>query len=109
MNVRELAEKLNLSVLTGDAGIDRQIDGCYIGDLLSWVMSKAKAGNVWLTIMSNINTVAVCTLTDAACIVLCEDVTAEDDVIARAIEQDIPILKSSLAAYELACKLHEIL
>ena len=34
---------------------DREITGVYIGDLLSWVMGRAKSGDAWLTIMSNIN------------------------------------------------------
>ena len=65
MKIKDLAEKLNLKVLTPyDA--DREISGCYSGDLLSWVMSRAKEGDVWLTVMGNINAVAVAVLTENA-------------------------------------------
>ena len=39
----------------------REILGGYAGDLLSWVMGRAKEGDAWVTIMSNVNIVAVCT------------------------------------------------
>jgi predicted transcriptional regulator len=101
MNVSDLKNKLNLTVLT-ETDLDRPVTGCYIGDLLSWVMGKAQSGDCWITIMNNINIVAVASLTDCACILLCEGVSAEKDIIAKANNQDIIILQSDKTAYELA-------
>ena len=101
MNVSELIEKLNLKVLT-ETDTQRAVTGCYIGDLLSWVMSKADSGDCWITIMNNINIVAVAALTDCACILLCEGVSAEKSIIDKANSQDIIILQSEKTAYELA-------
>ncbi len=105
MKVSQLIEKLNLSIFTSSDFKDREIDGCYIGDLLSWVMGKAQSGNVWITIMNNVNIVAVASLTDVACILLCENVKADESVIEKADSQGIIILGSELNAYELASKL----
>ena len=88
---------------------ERDISGVYIGDLLSWVMGKAQMDNAWITIMSNINTVAVASLTDTACIILAEGVTLEADVVAAAESKGINVLNSPLSAYEIALKLNEIL
>ena len=52
--------------------------------------------------MNNINIVAVAALTDAACIILCEGVTAGAEIIAKANSEGIVILKSDKTAYELA-------
>ena len=60
---------------------DREINGVYIGDLLSWVMGRAQADNAWITIMSNINILAVASLADTACIILAEGVEVAQDVI----------------------------
>ena len=38
MNVKKLANALNLEILTGNINLDREISGGYCGDLLSWVM-----------------------------------------------------------------------
>jgi hypothetical protein len=74
MKLSVLSEKLGLKVLTDGDLSEREVSGCYIGDLLSWVMGRASSGDVWITIMNNINIVAVASLTDCACILLCEGV-----------------------------------
>ena len=102
MKVSEFIEKYSLEIITDSDYPDRDIKGCYIGDLLSWVMGKAQSGNVWITIMNNINIVAVASLTDTACILLCEGVSADDAIIAKANEEGIIILKSDKTAFELA-------
>ena len=105
MKVSELTEKLNLIVLTKADFEDRDVTGCYIGDLLSWVMGKAQSGDAWITIMNNINIVAVASLTDAACIILCEGVSADESIISKADSEDIIILGSEETAFSLASKL----
>ena len=42
MTVKELIEKLDLKILVED-DLEREVTGCYIGDLLSWVMGRAPA------------------------------------------------------------------
>ena len=66
MTVHQLKESLELTVLV-EQTTDKKITGCYIGDLLSWAMSRVKAGDVWLTVMGNVNAIAVAALSDAAC------------------------------------------
>ncbi len=102
MKISQIAEKLNLELITKPDFTDRDITGCYIGDLLSWVMGRATSGDAWITIMNNINIVAVASLTDAACIILCEGVGADDEIVKKANSEDIVILKSEKTAYEIA-------
>ena len=109
MKLSVLAEKLNLKVLTECEYEDREITGGYVGDLLSWVMGRAQSGNVWITIMSNINIVAVATLTDCACILLSEGVKPDEDVIKKADAQDVIIMSSDLSSYELSLKIGELI
>ena len=101
MTVKELASALNLKIVCMPDG-DREVTGGYAGDLLSWVMGRAKAGDAWVTIMSNVNIVAVSTLADPACIVLSEGVAPDDDTLVRAKEQGINILTTSLDTFD-AC------
>lgn len=108
MTVKELAEKLGLEILTGDINLDREVKGGYCGDLLSWVMSKAQQDNAWITIMSNTNIVAVAVLTDVSCVILCEDVSPEEECLKKALEQEVAILKTPMSAFELAGKLEAL-
>ena len=81
---------------------EREISGVYIGDLLSWVMGRAKADDAWITIMSNINIVAVASLADVACIILAEGVQLERAVTETATAKGVNILSCTLPAYEAA-------
>lgn len=105
MTVHDLTAAETISVLVCPQP-ERVIGGVYIGDLLSWVMGRAKADDAWLTIMSNINIAAVAALTDTACIVLCEGVVPDEAVLQAAQAKEINILCSSLPAYETALLLH---
>ena len=91
MKISELVLSLDLEVITNNSYNDREVTGCYIGDLLSWVMGRAESGDAWITIMSNINIVAVAALTDVSCIILCEDVMPEKEVIDKAKEEKLAI------------------
>ena len=107
MTVTELKDTLSLTPVTLPEG-DREAEGVYIGDLLSWVMGRAQADNVWLTIMSNLNIVAVATLADVSCIILCEGVTLEESVRATAEAKGVNILATEAPAYETAKRLAEL-
>ena len=83
----------------------REICGAYIGDLLSWVMGRAQMDNAWITIMSNVNVIAVASLSDTSCVILAEGVTMEPELLATAEAKDVNILRSSQPIYETAVKL----
>lgn len=84
---------------------DREIDGVYIGDLLSWVMGRAQMDNAWITIMTNVNVIAVASLADTACVILAEGVEMPPDLVETALQKEINILRSSLPIYETALRL----
>lgn len=107
MKVSELIEKLGLTVVTDKNFTDREIKGCYAGDLLSWVMGRAEQDCAWITIMSNINIVAVAALVDMACIILAEGVAVDDEVVKKADSQGIIILATDKNCYETAVAIHE--
>ena len=108
MTVNELAANENFSALSLPCG-DRAIEGAYCGDLLSWVMGRASAGDAWITIMSNINVLAVASLADTACVILAEGVTLDKDAASAAEEKGINVLSSKKNAYELCVLLHGLL
>ena len=107
MTVQQLKDQLSLTALTLPDG-DREVEGVYVGDLLSWVMGRAQADNVWLTIMSNLTIVAVATLADVSCIILCEGVTLEESVRNTAEAKGVNILTTEAPAYETAKRLAEL-
>lgn len=108
MIIRDIVKELGLKVVAGDTGIDKNVEGVYIGDLLSLVMAKAESSNIWITIQTHINVMAVATLVDISAVLIAEGVEIDEATINKSNEEGIPLLKSDLSAYELACKLKEM-
>ncbi len=108
MNVKEAIEKLNLNILV-EGDLQREITDCYIGDLLSWVMGRAGEDSIWLTVMGNINSIAVATLADVSCIVLVENSSLDEDAKAKAQAHGVTILSCEENSYRLATKIYELL
>lgn len=108
MKVMTLAEKLNCKVVSGGDGLNRSVSGCYIGDLMSLAMAKVEEENVWITIQTNVNVVAVATLKEAGCVLLAEGAMPDDTAKQKAELEEIPLLVSEESAYSLAKKLAEL-
>ncbi len=108
MTVNELKDKLDLKILVED-DLDREVKDCYIGDLLSWVMGRAPADSAWLTVMGNINSIAVATLADTACIILVENAALDDNARQKAEMHGVNILTTPENSYSLAVKLSKLI
>lgn len=109
MTVREIAEKLNLRVFSGEAGLDREVTGGYVSDLLSDVMGFAKDGSVWVTLQTHKNVMAIATLKELAAVVIVKGFEPEEDAKEVSEEEGIPILGSGEQTFELAGRIYNLL
>jgi predicted transcriptional regulator len=108
VKVVEIKNYLNLQVAAGARGLDREVADGYCGDLLSDVMAHAKKGEVWLTVQSHQNIVAVAVLRELAAIILVGGRAPDEETKAKAEAEGIPILLSPLSSYSLAGKLYAL-
>ncbi len=108
MTVKELAERLDYRTLCMP-NETREVTGGYAGDLLSWVMGRLDADSAWVTIMSNVNIIAVATLADPSCIILSEDVQLEETVLQRASEQGINVLATPKDTFSVCAEISSVL
>jgi len=106
MNLNDLCARLGLETVTGTTE-GREWHGVYAGDLLSRAMSHVKADNLWITIMSNTNVVAVASLTEAAAVILAEGVELLPDALDAAEENGIIVLSSKHTVFELCAAIYE--
>ena len=107
MTTTQLAEKLNLKKLT--EGSEKEISSCYISDLLSQVMGSCGAGDVWITVQTSINTIAVAQMIDASCVLIAENLPMAENVLEKACEEDVTVFSSEKTAYNLACEIAKLL
>lgn len=107
MTALELAKNLNLTVVSEGDDRERPVDGVFCCDLLSIVMGKAKPGAAWISVMSNINTVAVAVLADVSCVIVSEGIPVDEEMALKAKQQGVCLLQSDLPTFELALALHK--
>ena len=101
MTVQELASALSLTEFDLPDP-DRPVTGGYAGDLLSWVMGRAREGDCWITIMSNQNVAAVAVLAEVGCVLLAEGVQPDEALRTRAAENGVNLLGSERSTFALA-------
>lgn len=103
MKVKELTnEYKTLNLADGE----REIKGVFCCDLLSIAMGKAPADSAWVTVMANINTLAVASLTDVACVILAENAVLDEATLAKAKEQEINVFKADAPIFQTALSIY---
>ena len=108
MKVIDLIKELNLVRITDSFDENIEFTGVYIGDLLSLVMSRAKLGDLWITIQTHINVVAVADLLDLSAILIVEGIEIDEDTVIKANDLGLPILQSNMPAFEIACEINRL-
>ena len=108
MNLSEITQKLHLDVKAGDRFLSNEVRGGYASDLISDVIAHAQEGDLWVTLQTHKNTVAVASMKGLAGIVFVNGRVPEADTLQIAIEENIPLLVSSLPAFELIGQLYNM-
>ena len=72
-------------------------------------MSRVQAGDVWLTVMGNVNAIAVAALSDAACIILTDAAGLDEEAKEKAQQQGITVFSSNANSYQVAVQLSRLL
>ena len=101
-------EKLELFMVAGASGVDKEVTTGYTGDLLSWVIANAKPGAVWVTIQSHVNIIAIASLLNLSCIIVSEGAHIDKDTVTRANEEGITVFSTEMNSYTTIKKLIEI-
>lgn len=109
MTLVEIIRNLGLKVYCGENYLQKEVIGGYVSDLLSDVMGNANEGEVWITLQSHLNVVAIASLKEMAAIVLVKNIAPEDSILQKAEEEGIPVLGSGESTFSVAGKLFELL
>jgi len=111
MNLTEIINKCELKLVSGNqAELDSKefISGAYTGDLLSDVIANAKKDNIWITIQTHLNIIAVATLKELSAIIVAMNKSIPDEVKNKAEEENVVLLSSDKTSYEISGKLYEL-
>lgn len=108
MNLRDIAEKLDLQARSAAGHLDRPVTRGYAGDLLSDVMGNAQEGDIWVTLQAHQNIVAIAVMKSLSGIILVNNREPDAATVNKAEAEHIPILVSTLPTFELVGKLYEM-
>ena len=109
MDIETIAKKLNLKVRSAPDRLKNNVTGGYTGDLLSDVIANSREGYIWITRQVHQNIVAVASLKEHAGIILINSCEPSRETLEKASQEKIPIMVSSLPAFELIGKIYNLL
>ena len=102
MTVQELIDSDIFGVVNAGEGLEREITKPFCCDLLSIAMGRAPEGCAWVTVMGNMNTLAVASLADAACVIMAEGAALDEAARKKAADQEITVLETEEPIFEAA-------
>jgi predicted transcriptional regulator len=108
VKLQEVVDKLAMRPLCGFSRLSAECSGGYVSDLLSDVMANAKPGDLWITLQTHQNIVAVASLKEIVGIILIGGREPEKTTLAKAEEENIPILLTNLPAFEVVGRLYHL-
>ena len=109
MKISDIITVLDLKVISGHNGLSNEVTGGYVSDLLSDVMGNAKEGQVWITLQTHQNIIAVGSLKDISAIIIVKGFVPEADTIEKSNIENIPLLSTDMDTFNIAGQLFELL
>ena len=107
MTVQQLIDTQLFQLKNAGDDLEREITVPFCCDLLSVAMGQAPSGSAWVTVMSNLNTLAVASLADVACVILAEDAQADEIFLSKAYDQGITVLATELPIFDAALAVYQ--
>jgi len=109
MKIIDIVKALDLKVYSGKNSLESKVSGGYVSDLLSDVMGNAKEGQVWITLQTHKNIMAVASLKDLPAIILVKGMKPESDTLQKSEEEGLPVLGTELDTFTICGQLYELL
>ena len=109
MTVKDLMDTGKFQVVSPGDDTERVIEKVFCCDLLSVAMGRAPSGCAWVPVMGNMNTLAVASLTDAACVILAEGAALDEVAEKKAAQQGITVLATEEPIFETAMGIYQSL
>jgi hypothetical protein len=105
MKVSQIADKLGMKALNEFR--DREVEGVYISDMVSDIITGPKANSILITLQTNKSIIAAANLVDVAAIIFARNKKPEEDVVALAAKAGIGLFVTDLDTWSFAMKLAE--
>jgi hypothetical protein len=109
MTLKNIINELNLQVFAGADKTNRTVKGAYASDLLSDVMGRAREGELWITMQTHKNILAVSSLKDLSAVLIVNSGKPDDDTLAAAASEGLVILGTDEHSFMICGKLYKLM
>ena len=109
MNLKKIVEHLELNVLTAYKELDVDVTNGYTSDLLSDVIAKSQEKDIWITLQTHQNIIAVAVLKELSGIIIVNNRKPDEETLKKAEEEKIPLLTTGENAFTISGKIFQLL
>ena len=109
ITVADLVKEFELEVFCGADKLQSPVKGAYSSDLLSDVMGKAKDGDVWITMQTHRNIIAVASLKELAAILVVNGGRPEPETVASATSEGVILMGTKERSFTISGKLYKLM
>jgi len=108
MKVKDVINEINGKVLSCLEKQEDEFKGICSSDLLSFVMSRGNKKNGIVTVLNNVNVLAVATLIEASCVIIPSSIEVQDVIIKKANDEGVLIASTALSTYEVCGRIYNL-
>jgi predicted transcriptional regulator len=109
MKITDIIRTLGLKVISGENGLQKTATGGYVSDLLSDVIGNAREGNVWITMQTHHNVIAVASLKDLGAVIIVKGLKPSEETIKKSNDEGIPVLSTTEDTFTITGRLYKLL
>ena len=107
MKLAELVELLDAEIIVGHEKCDLSFEFCTASDLMSDVLRGPTSGSILITGLNNTQAIRASVIANAAAIVLVRKKRPNEDLVVRAKEHEIPVIRTPFTMFTACGKLFE--
>ena len=108
MKIKDIVKSLNLEVKFGNELLEREVTGGYVSDMLSDVIANARTGDIWVTLQTHLNIIAVAMMKEVSCVIIVNGRQPDDETLKKAKEEEIPVLGTIMNAFQVVGRLNQL-
>ena len=100
MKIAKVAELLDAHVLCCAERLNCEVTSAFGADLMSYVLAFMDAETLLLTGLVNLHVIRTAEMLELPCVVFVSGKTVGEDILSRAIEQNVVLLSTARSLYE---------
>lgn len=109
ITLSKIIKELNLQVFTQNNTLENPVNGAYVSDLLSDVMGNSNLGDIWITLQTHKNVVAIASLRDLAAVIFVNGLSPDAETIDAANAEGVALLGTTEKTFEISGKLYNLI